>query len=272
MASSIIHFAIAEFINTHYLQLTGKKREKFLLGSIIVDDYQIAEKQILGKPSMGKKISHFIKPGYNAEAKAPVDFSQWVPDIESFLQKYGTKLEDPFYLGYFAHLYADVKWWGEVIKDVVNECVTEINPQAEKIEDITNEEYLKWYRGTAGIYKEFDGSDISIPVLELGIQDRLRNRFPDFEKQDLAEFEIPELGDRELQGKALEKLKEKFLRIENETEEQKTFNVDFHGRIGYKKILGYIEESADEFIEYIQTNHIDIGVDLTKTNEDERED
>ena len=272
MASSIMHLSIAEFLNTHYFHFKENDRERFLLGSIIVDCYQIAEKPVQGKPSIGKKISHFIKPGYNADPKAPLDFTQYIPDIEQFSSKYFTKLKDTFYLGYLAHLLADVKWWGEVIPNVVKENIVEINPNARKIEEITNEEYLKWYRDSGIIYKEFDDTDISLPILELGLRDRVSNRFPKFENININEFDISELGDTEIRERALEILKHKFEKLEDtiDSNEEKCFNISLHDKIGYKRILDYIESSADTLIKYIKNNNLNMGINMGTDDRDER--
>ncbi|MCL2355391.1 MAG: hypothetical protein FWC68_06005, partial [Oscillospiraceae bacterium] len=118
MASTIVHLTIAEFLNSHYLHFEGEAKKRFLLGSIIVDSYQIAEERVEGKSSDGKKVSHFIRPGYRSEPEDKLDFTQWLPNVKDFLDKYSGKLEDPFYLGYLSHLLADEKWWGELVTTI----------------------------------------------------------------------------------------------------------------------------------------------------------
>lgn len=96
MASSIIHMCIAKKINE---KLKIKDENMLLLGSIAPDI-----SKHLGET---KTRSHFLTDNKKI-------------DINSFLDKYKTKLNNPFLLGYFIHLYTDFLWDKYFIVDIVS--------------------------------------------------------------------------------------------------------------------------------------------------------
>lgn len=96
MASSVIHMCVAKEINK---KLRMKDSNMLLLGSIAPDiSKHIGE---------DKKISHFLTNGKDI-------------DINSFLNKYKNKLNNPFIMGYFIHLYTDLLWNKYFISEIVN--------------------------------------------------------------------------------------------------------------------------------------------------------
>ncbi len=94
MASAIIHIAVASEIN----KVMNKNESKLLIGSIAPD---IAKH--IGET---KVKSHFQ------------DRDDSIPNLDKFLSKYGDKLNDPFILGYYIHIYTDYLWFKYFIPDV----------------------------------------------------------------------------------------------------------------------------------------------------------
>ncbi|WP_423410416.1 hydrolase [Heyndrickxia sp. MSNUG] len=90
MGSRIMHSIIGKKIS-EALSIEGKT--SFLLGSIAPDAVFSLEE---------KNLSHF----FIGEVQ---DYSRSV-DYKGFLHKYGSQIENPYILGYFAHLIADEIW------------------------------------------------------------------------------------------------------------------------------------------------------------------
>ena len=97
MASAIIHIAVANEIN----KTLKKDEQKFLIGSIAPD----IAKQI----GMTKVLSHFQ------------DKDDSIPNLDKFLNKYKDKLNDPFILGYYVHLYTDYLWFKYFIPELYDD-------------------------------------------------------------------------------------------------------------------------------------------------------
>lgn len=88
MASAVIHMAVASEIN----KKINRDNNKLLIGSIAPDI-----SKYLGE---NKVRSHFLD-----------DKKTDIPNIDKFLIKYQSKLNDDFVLGYFIHLYTDYLWY-----------------------------------------------------------------------------------------------------------------------------------------------------------------
>ena len=95
MASSIIHMCIAKKINQ---TLKIADENMLLLGSIAPD--------ISKHVGETKTRSHFLTNGKTI-------------DMDRFLEKYKRKLNHPFLLGYFIHLYTDLLWDQYFISEIV---------------------------------------------------------------------------------------------------------------------------------------------------------
>lgn len=109
MASSVIHMCVAKKINE---KLKIRDENLLLLGSIAPDI-----SKHLGET---KTRSHFLTDGNTV-------------DIERFLEKYKDKLNNPFMLGYFIHLYTDFLWDKYFISDIVeNHTIKLLNGEAVK--------------------------------------------------------------------------------------------------------------------------------------------
>lgn len=96
MASAIIHMAVASELN----KKLKRDDSKILIGSIAPDiSKHIGET---------KKMSHFL-----------IDDTD-IPDIDKFLVKYKSRLDDDFVLGYFIHLYTDYLWFKYFVPEFYN--------------------------------------------------------------------------------------------------------------------------------------------------------
>lgn len=94
MASSVIHMCVAKKIN----EKLKYDENMLLLGSIAPDT-----SKHVGET---KTRSHFYDDYGNI-------------DIDKFLRKYKDKLNEPFIMGYFIHLYTDLLWDKYFISDIV---------------------------------------------------------------------------------------------------------------------------------------------------------
>ncbi len=93
MASAVIHLCVAKEINK-YLNMN---QNELLLGSIAPDiSKQIGET---------KEISHFLDHSNEDD----------IPNIDRFLSKYRTELNNPFDMGYFIHLLTDKYWFRDYV-------------------------------------------------------------------------------------------------------------------------------------------------------------
>ena len=105
MASSVIHMAVASEIN----KSIGRDNDKLLIGSIAPDiSKQVGESKVK---------SHFLDEQGND-----------IPNIDRFLEKYKSKLDDDFVLGYYIHLYTDYLWFKYFLPEVYEkDCVTKLD-------------------------------------------------------------------------------------------------------------------------------------------------
>jgi hypothetical protein len=93
MASAVIHLCVAKEINK-YLKMD---ENYLLLGSIAPDiSKQIGET---------KEISHFLDHSNEDD----------IPNIDRFLSKYKSELNNPFEMGYFIHLLTDKYWFRDYV-------------------------------------------------------------------------------------------------------------------------------------------------------------
>lgn len=95
MASSVIHMCVAKEIN----KKLNLDENMLLLGSIAPD--------ISKHVGETKTRSHFLT-------------DKKVINIDKFLEKYKNKLNDPFMMGFFIHLYTDFLWNKYFISEIVN--------------------------------------------------------------------------------------------------------------------------------------------------------
>ena len=103
MASSVIHMCVAKKIN----EKLNLPLNMILLGSIAPD--------ISKHMGETKTRSHFLTDGKTE-------------DVSRFLEKYKDKLNHPFMMGYFIHIYTDFLWNKYFISEIVeNDTITLLN-------------------------------------------------------------------------------------------------------------------------------------------------
>jgi len=204
LGSRIMHSIIGKKIAE---ALSIEDKTSFLLGSIAPDAVYSHEE---------KNLSHF----FIGEVQ---DYSRSV-DYKGFLHKYGSQVENPYILGYFAHLIADEIWLRGF--------------------------YLSWLRNRMdadeGLYKLYhnDFRLLNGKLIEhYGLKDDLKrsfNHFPttlDFDEvtsKDVEKFVPYVLGDMEYDKEVL-------------NEKLNVFNMN--------QIIGYIETSVDFGIQNIKPIH-----------------
>ena len=105
MASSVIHMAVASEIN----KVIRRDNDRLLIGSIAPDiSKQVGESKVK---------SHFLDEQGND-----------IPNMDRFLEKYKSKLDDDFVLGYYIHLYTDYLWFKYFLPEVYKkDCVTKLD-------------------------------------------------------------------------------------------------------------------------------------------------
>lgn len=121
MASSMIHIAVASEIN----KVLKRDSKKLLIGSIAPDiSKQIGETKVL---------SHFQ------------DFDDDLPNLDKFLRKYKSYLNDDFVLGYYIHLFADYLWFKYFVPDFCkNGVVYKLDGTSKDIKGENKMPYLCW--------------------------------------------------------------------------------------------------------------------------------
>lgn len=120
MASAIIHMCIAKKVN----EILKVHEKEFLLGSIAPDiSKQIGESKV---------DSHFlVAEGYN------------IPQLDKFLDKYKDTLKDnPFNLGYYCHLFADMLWFGLFINSYCGTTQDEVHYKNGETKKLTPELFM----------------------------------------------------------------------------------------------------------------------------------
>lgn len=95
MASAVIHLAVAHEVN----KKLKRDNDKLLIGSIAPD------------------ISKFIGES-RAKSHFTDDEKTYIPNIEKFLNKYKSQLNDDFVMGYFVHLYTDYLWFKYFVPEI----------------------------------------------------------------------------------------------------------------------------------------------------------
>lgn len=202
MASTIHHLSVGQLYYEKYLkEYTEDEKERFLLGTIAVD-WNSAEKKIKGVPQVTRKISHFIT---NEPKGNQLSFEHYIPNLERFIEGQHSNLDDPFVLGYLIHLITDKLWFENLIPIFVNRHLKEINDKAQSMDELTNEEYLNWYRNN--FYHDFDIHNLIIGAIVFG------ENCPCFTEADLSNLPVYGL-DTNLLQKFLEITQERLTAIE----------------------------------------------------------
>lgn len=184
MASTMHHIAIGQLYYEKYLSgYSEEEKNRFLLGTI-APDWSSEIKKVEGKPQKERKQSHFIDYECSGDK---IDLKASIPNIELFKETYKKDLKDPFTLGYLIHLLTDKFWFEVVIPLFIKKNLIEINNQARVLEDLTNEEFINWYRNN--IYDDFDIHNIIIGAMVFGE----KVEFPSFLEFDLTNFIVEDI-------------------------------------------------------------------------------
>ncbi|MBR3898072.1 MAG: hypothetical protein IKJ43_02185 [Bacilli bacterium] len=94
MPSSMIHIAVANEVN----KKLKRNSADFLIGSIA--------------PDISKEV------GWSREKSHFIDNNDGIPNVDLFLNKYSSYLDDDFVLGYYVHLYTDYLWFKYFLTEI----------------------------------------------------------------------------------------------------------------------------------------------------------
>ena len=94
MPSSMIHIAVANEVN----KKLKRNSADFLIGSIA--------------PDISKEV------GWSREKSHFIDNNDGIPNVDLFLNKYSSYLDDDFVLGYYVHLYTDYLWFKYFLREI----------------------------------------------------------------------------------------------------------------------------------------------------------
>lgn len=95
MASSLIHICVAKELNK-YLK---RDERQLLIGSIAPDIAKLV--------NISRNKTHFI------------DYEKDIPNLDRFIDKYKSYLNNDFVLGYYIHLYTDYIWFKSFIPSLI---------------------------------------------------------------------------------------------------------------------------------------------------------
>lgn len=87
MASSLIHMCVAKEVN----KILKRDNKQLLIGSIAPDIAKLVD--------ISRDKTHFI------------DYEKDIPNLDRFLDKYKSYLNNDFVMGYYIHLYTDYIWF-----------------------------------------------------------------------------------------------------------------------------------------------------------------
>ena len=196
---------------------TKEDRDMFRTGCIVPD------------ATDRKRFSHFRN-------KQQVGKIMQVPDLNLFKEKYGDRLDDPFYLGYFFHLYIDLRFFMEYLPDVV----TFYDEEGKVAEYIKTGKMVRLNKSGKIISVDDYRSDKYYYGDYTRMNTYLINRYhiPMDEFDNVTPREMDEINPACFKG-FVEKMKSYFIVAEDEVNNLEVFDID--------KILKCIEEWTREF-------------------------
>ena len=153
MAAILAHYLSAELYNNKYSHYVGEDLKAFLVGSVAVD-----APRNQGKGMSNREITHFGASPSKDLLNNMFNLDGGVLDFDTFFEKYGDKLDNPFIEGYLLHLCTDRKWFSEVITELLNKNASEIKESATNSNDLTFLEALTWYG--KNLYQTYNIHDI----------------------------------------------------------------------------------------------------------------
>lgn len=170
MAAILTHYLIGEKFIEKYKNFNEDDLISFLVGTIAVD-----APNSQGKGFEEREKSHFgSSPSMALLNHGNFDLEGDVLDYDSFLEKYGNQLDNPFVEGYLLHLYTDKKWFKEIITELLNTHASTINGTAKTAHDLSFKEAIAWY--TKNLYSTYEIHDILFtPFLNLQHIEKMSN-------------------------------------------------------------------------------------------------
>ena len=119
MASSLIHICVAKEVN----KFLNRDESQLLIGSIAPDIAKLI--------NISKDITHFEKKKKN------------IPNLDRFLNKYGSYLNNDFVLGYYIHLYTDYIWFKYFVPSLIDDNkIIKLNNKKENFDEEKFMEYI----------------------------------------------------------------------------------------------------------------------------------
>ena len=119
MASSLIHISVAKEVNKYL----NRDESQLLIGSIAPDIAKLI--------NISKDITHFVDEEKN------------IPNLDRFLNKYGSYLNNDFVLGYYIHLYTDYIWFKYFVPSLIDDNkIIKLNNKKENFDEKKFTEYV----------------------------------------------------------------------------------------------------------------------------------
>lgn len=247
MASIMQHLAVAHMVNSSLLNLEGEELEEYLLGSVAADCMTKSNNK---SPNLERRKTHFIDGEFKTGEEDQHNFKQYAPNLKAFLSKYHEGLNKPFIMGYFVHLATDKYFFERFLPNKVTEHLSEINESAKHYNDLTNKEYLTWYK--KHFYDAFDDGDILLPSIQIG-----KENLPDFSKFRNYESPVEEVNNDSLHN-LLEKLNTKYADIK--TRRTWEYTIKAQDIFSAKEQYQFVEDATDFTINILN----ELGVEYKK--------
>ena len=119
MASSLIHICVAKEVNKYL----NRDESQLLIGSIAPDIAKLI--------NISRDETHFI------------DYEENIPNLERFLNKYKSYLDNDFVLGYYIHLYTDYIWFKYFVPSLIDKNkIIKLNDKKENFDEEKFKEYV----------------------------------------------------------------------------------------------------------------------------------
>ncbi len=119
MASSLIHICVAKEVN----KFLNRDESQLLIGSIAPDIAKLI--------NISKDITHFVDEEKN------------ITNLDRFINKYESYLNNDFVLGYYIHLYTDYIWFKYFVPSLIDDNkIIKLNNKKENFDEEKFMEYI----------------------------------------------------------------------------------------------------------------------------------
>ena len=119
MASSLIHICVAKEVN----KFLNRDEKQFLIGAIAPDIAKLI--------NISRDKTHFI------------DYEENIPNLDRFIDKYKSYLNNDFVLGYYVHLYTDYIWFKYFVPSLIDDNkIIKLNNKKENFDEKKFTEYI----------------------------------------------------------------------------------------------------------------------------------